>query len=755
MPFWRYRVAGLSLLLVLAGCHPEHSDDAGALDRLTSFRVRADAAVDLNALDAWAAKENETAIVQADVPFRLRLEVAHAGTEQMRRYRLQVRRNDGEWRPLPAENFPQPGKALMLDFNDLPEAGLDRLWQTVQGAGHRLHWKQGEDSGYVRVRAAETPVLALARYQLPWQPVEFAAMLRFPGEEASRAGLLFGYVDADNYHRVDIEAGRGVTLVRVRDGQAEPLATKAFDVLRDRWTELKLVLRGTEITVEYDDEALVLRHRLDAVAHPRTGVYVGPGGVVDVSAIAIEGMPRTPRVSIIEAGAFDHGDATVDLLKTSEQPFAGGAGVSFDEWTPSLALASGHSEWAFPLVIRRFADAAAMNDTGDRFAFRVIGEDGTVLSSTQLPTVVLRVPDGHLGGTFVETPMRLGPWQADSGALYFLMEPAETDNMLMTVRSIDGGDSWVEVDGINRPATGDLEGFASRQVGDRIHMLHQTSDHVFYHAFNTADHPERPDTWAVRDERLASPVEPPTQVADLAVRADGSVVAVYGGPAKIHYRIRSPEGQWSAETVVDADRGPDLSGPSLVRDRDDVVHLAYTGDDGTAWYRQLRPDGTLTPRQRVAIGLGTDSEDVGSVLPLVYLPEQDAVSILYRRASGHLWERRVGADDALSAPVQVSDRAVAQNTVDSDQTGADAVGHGGSVHVLFVEQGSGALLHVRRDGDAPWSAAEPVVDDAKVQWVRGNVLATDDGPVYGFVYDAGSDGGSGMNRFGRIALDAR
>src|SRR5690606_13489095 len=109
-----------------------------------------------------------------------------------------------------------------------------------------------------------------------------------------------------------------------------------------------------------------------------------------------------------------------------------------------------------------------------------------------------------------------------------------------------------------------LEGLASVLVDDQIHILHQTSDDVWYHVFRTSDHPTKPDTWTIVDEKLASPIEPPTQVADLAVRSDGSVVAVYGGPHKIHLRTRSTTGEWSEETVIDADLEPDLSGPSLV-----------------------------------------------------------------------------------------------------------------------------------------------------------------------------------------------
>jgi hypothetical protein len=52
-----------------------------------------------------------------------------------------------------------------------------------------------------------------------------------------------------------------------------------------------------------------------------------------------------------------------------------------------------------------------------------------------------------------------------------------------------------------------------------------------------------------------------------------------------------------------------------------------------------------------------------------------------------------------------------------------------------------------------WSPARPVVEDVRAQWVRGALVRRyDDSAAYGFVYDAGSDGGSGMNRYGEIAL---
>ena len=753
-------VMALALLATLGGCSNESGVPAQAevaeSDRVSAYRVRTDFSAALNSDGGWGDTANQLARVRADQPFRLRLEIEHGDSARAKRYGLQVRRNDGRWQSLGAENFPKPAKMLTLNFEDRHQAALRDQWQWASGDRSVLEWAGETGDGYLRIEAGENSVLAPARYQTHWEPVEFAADVRVPEDQTGRAGLVFGYEDADNYQRVDLEPGRGLHVVQVRDGREEAIATHEYDVKAGHWAELKIILRGPELTVEYDEENLVFTESLaSAVSSPRVGVFASSGSALELPAIDIEGMPRTPRASIIEADTFDHGEATRDLLKVSEKPFTGGAGISFADRTPEVDAVDGQTEWEFPMVIRRFADGPSINEAGDRFEFRAVNEGGEALPGVEPVAVTLEVPERLLGGTFVETPMRIGPWQASKGDLYFSMEPAETDNVLMTVRSRDGGQTWTEVDGANRPVTGDLEGFASRKVDDSIHMLHQTSDHVFHHVFRTSDHPEKPNTWAIRDERLASPEEPPTQVADIAVRSDGSVVAVYGGPEKIRYRIRSPEGDWSGTTVVDADQGPNLSGPALVKGPDDVVHLTYTGDDGSAWYRQLRPDGELTRRQQLATGLGTGNEDIGSILPPVHLAESDSVSVIYRLDSGHLWERRIGPEGGFSEPVQVTERPVVQNAVDSDQTGADAIGYGGSVHVLFIEAGTGDLYHIRRKADGDWGEPEAQVTGANVQWVRGNAVTGEEGePVYGYVYDAGSDGGSGKNHYREVPLPA-
>lgn len=750
--------AGLAALALSACGDREPAGDKAASDpsvearsdRQTAFRVREafDAALDSDR--GWAGAIDEPATALADRPFRLRFEVSATDeADRPRHYRLETRRNGGAWEPLPAENFPQPEKV-----HEFPLGSPDRAWRVVRGEAASLRARSDDGDEYLEIATGDQPLLVLGEYAVHWQPVEFAAELRFDDPDRGRAGLVFDYRNAENYSRVDVIAPDSVRLVRVEEGEAAILAEHSAEVASGRWLELKTIFADDGLLVEFDDEALVFSAPLDKGFSPLPGIYMPGDSVANLASIVVEGEPRSPRTSIVASPVFAHGEPTSDLLPVSDRPFTGGNGVSFAEFAPPWTPEVGHGEWEFPIVIRKFSDRAAMNESGDRFDYRLVERDAGPLASEAVASVTLEVPDGHVGGTFVETPMRLGPWQADSGDLYFPMEPSETWNQLMMIKSSNGGRSWREVDGVSRPETGDLEGFASVLHDDRIHMLHQTSDDVWYHAFNTSDHPDAPDTWAVRDERLASPEEPPTQVADLAVRSDGSIVAVYGGPDDIRLRIRSAGGQWSERQLIDADGDAVLSGPTLVLGRDDIVHLAYTGSDGSAWYRRITPQGELGEADSIATNLGTGSEDVGSILPLLYLPQSDTVSLIYRSAEELLHERRVSGDGEWSEPRIVSDRLVVQNAVDADQVGADAVVDGDRIHLLLIEQAGGRLFHVIGE-ESGWRESGLQVDGENVQWVRGAVIERSDGTrAYGYVYDGGSDGGSGMNRYRSIELPA-
>lgn len=459
----------------------------------------------------------------------------------------------------------------------------------------------------------------------------------------------------------------------------------------------------------------------------------------------------SPRVSIPRVEAYADGDPTADLLSGSALPALSGTAMNLRAPTPVFKQRGVSSEWEWPLVVRRFADGPVLNADGDRFAFRLVDASGEPLEMRVLPEILLEVPPRHLGGTFVETPGRIGPWQAANGHLYFIMEPTETDNRFLMMRSTDGGRTWFEADPANRPPNGDLESVASRLVGDTLHIIHQTSVAVWYYTFRTADHPDHPDSWGVRAELLSTPGEPPVQAATLAARPDGSLVAVHAGPSDLHYLIRDVEEEWAAERRIPAGEAAWLSGPQAVADPTGLVHLGYTDASGRLWYRQIGRDGSAGSPRRISEAIGREEDDIGSLLPLVYLPDTYTLVMVYRASDGYLYEQRLSEGLPIGDPVRVSDRTVVRNAVDSDQAGADLVRCDGSLHLLFIEEGSGILYHTRSDQPGLWSAPAPVVTGEQVQWVRGNCLHLPDGRKgYGFVYDGGSDGGSGFNRYSLV-----
>jgi len=457
----------------------------------------------------------------------------------------------------------------------------------------------------------------------------------------------------------------------------------------------------------------------------------------------------SPTTSIVATEGYTHGEATTPLLGESAD-FAGGQGVSLRASPFVRALDAGATEWEWPIVVRYFSDGAVRVADAEVFEYRMVRGDGVPLAGDPA-RVRANVPDAHLGGTYVETPDRIGPFEAANGDLYFIQEPSETYNVFMVVKSEDRGRSWVEVDGANRPPNGDLEAVSGVLVDDVIHMIH-LSDSTWYYDFNTSDHPTAPDTWALNDGGLAPDRDPPTQVTAMAARSDGSLVAVYGGDVKLHYRVRSADGSWGPEATIDAATPDTLSGPVVVADTDDVVHLAYVDLRGNGWLRSILPDGSLTTRTRFTAELGTDARDRVAILPLNRLAS-GAISIVYRTVDGRLLERRLVPGGALRPVRVVTSVPVASGPVDSHQATADAVAFGDDLHVLFVEAATGHLFHTARRGGEPWSVPTLVMDGIEGQWVRGAVLERgDDGPVYGYVVDTGSFGGSGMNRYGEVPL---
>ena len=515
-----------------------------------------------------------------------------------------------------------------------------------------------------------------------------------------------------------------------------------------------------EMAALYYDRPFRLRLELEGSSNPspfqelRLQFRQGEGAWQNVG-VSDFPYPRfaTPPLSIVNTSAYVHGEATTDLLQGTSREHEEGMGFNGVSTTPLFSLKNESIEWEWPLVIRRFSDGPVFAEDGETFSIRLVDTLGSPIPGVEPASSIVRAEPGHLGGTFIETPARIGPYSSDAGNFYFLMEPTETDNRFMVVKSTDHGNSWREMDGENRPRIGDLEGVGSVYHDGIIHILHQTSEAVYYHAFQTKDHPSGEVGWIVDSQEIARPGEPPTQVAALTRRPDGSLVAAYGSPEKIILHLRSPEGIWKQPRTAGSEDLRGLSGCQMATDTNGVTTLVYTDAAGSGWLQTLYRDGTLTRPIRVDRPLGIQEEENGAFLPLV-LPETGLPVILYRKEDGTLWERRVFPGDVLSSPVPISQRKVVASAVDSDQVGADAIAYGDTIHLLFIEKSSRAIYHTVSEEPGVWSEPQPVVAGIDAAWIRGSLLQDAEGnPIYGFVYDAGSRGGAGLNRYFALPLD--
>src|SRR5690606_8351257 len=336
------------------------------------------------------------------------------------------------------------------------------------------------------------------------------------------------YVDPENYYRIFLDVDGTLRLIRLADGMESVVAEEKATVASGKWLELEVQIEDEGVEIEFGGVDMSA-HFDNGGPQSKIGFYVPPKSAIELKEFELEGETSSPPVSIVSSEAYENGAETSDLLVGSNAEFIPGAGISLHRRTIPWSGGMSQSEWEWSLVIRRFEDGAVTNDEGDIFEFRMVDANNKPFEDSKNPVLSLSVPPGHIGGTFIETPSRIGPFQVSNGDLYFIIEPTETDNMLLMIKSTYNGMSWQEVDGRNRPGKGDLDGFAVVLSAHTIHMSHQQTNRTWHHSFRPSDHTTQPDTWEIRDHQIAGHDAPPTQVASLAMRSDGSMVAVYGG----------------------------------------------------------------------------------------------------------------------------------------------------------------------------------------------------------------------------------
>ena len=122
-----------------------------------------------------------------------------------------------------------------------------------------------------------------------------------------------------------------------------------------------------------------------------------------------------------------------------------------------------------------------------------------------------------------------------------------------------------------------------------------------------------------------------------------------------------------------------------------------------------------------------------------------------KKKEGERGERRGGGGGGGGGAGQEKGREGGKKEVDSQQPAADVFLDGETLRILFVDKATRSVYATHNDGG--WQPSKLLVDKILGSWIRGSVYTRPDGTrVIGYVYDAGSDGGAGMNRFREVRL---
>jgi hypothetical protein len=472
-----------------------------------------------------------------------------------------------------------------------------------------------------------------------------------------------------------------------------------------------------------------------------------------------------PATFITNSAQYADGDATTNVLSGSAKSFTAGTGEENNS-TATVTLNNQHTEIEWALFMRHLYDGPGQNDSADYFEFRIVESDGTLLGGSYvIPRVDCGTPAGLIGGCWVESPNRIGPHADTNGNLYFIHEPADTDPKFLMLKSADGGDTWAEMDGSNRPTTQDLESADASVDGDTLHILHMNSSNdVVYHRFRMSDHPTNPDTWEITDESVAASLAAADQTACIQHRSDGTIVAFYqetsGGNESIRYKIRSYPGEtWGSVNDVDT-AAEEHTWAEVVEGESGLIHILYKDNtNGYVYHKSLSTGDSLSGRDLVHNDCGVGSSDEKKVvLQPVYWNDggdEKIMAAVHDESDNYGYSSIITNDGSPAAVVQASD-----NTIDYGMGGgslgcpAVLANDGSMVYLLYGGLADGDLWLATYDGG--WGVDVKQQTATQIDWVVGTVFthspANGGKRVFGYVWDDDSNGMTGKAWYGEYEI---
>ena len=460
---------------------------------------------------------------------------------------------------------------------------------------------------------------------------------------------------------------------------------------------------------------------------------------------------------------YADGDATTADLLTNLGTQIDGHGNE-DSTTASVSPSSECVEIEFCLRIMHSYDGPNFVGDGDVIELRLVESDGTVLGSyTQTPSITVNMSAQFIGGTVIENPGHLF-WTDSNGNMYALVENAESKAKGMMMKSANGGDTWTEVDGANRPTTIDWEGVDIKQDGDTLHISHHPGGSVVYHTFNMSDHATNADKWGVTDESVLSGISETDQSSTIIPRGDGTVVCAYRRTItneRLYLKIRSAGGTWGSQIALEQTSSIDWTQVVSVLGANDKAHFFYNDNtNGITYHKSLNSSDTLSAREQVYSGTGTGAGDRMPILPPVYWDDagdEIIMGVIKRSSDGKLVSVIITNDGTPAASVVATDNAVHADSGGSRQPNASMANDGSTVYLHYAEDVTSDLFRATYESGS-WGTDVEEIDATDVDHIRSVVFTHSSGnggdKVVGYIYDTFSNGGTGGVYYGEYVIPA-
>ena len=180
---------------------------------------------------------------------------------------------------------------IRVDFGGETDGAAPRNWTVAQGnpSGMAVIADPAGKVKFLRAQSTAEPLVGtFSLFKVT--DVEVETWIRLPRENRQGAGLVCGYVDANNYIRLFLDPVAGAIRVsRFVDGVESILAESKAAIVPDEWLEFQIEMKDGEIDVDYQDGAVEFTAEVNGpVAKATAGFFVPENSSADFRSFVLK-----------------------------------------------------------------------------------------------------------------------------------------------------------------------------------------------------------------------------------------------------------------------------------------------------------------------------------------------------------------------------------------------------------------------------------------------------------------------------------